>query len=87
VEWEAWSAQSPTTASRLEKLRLIDHLARAFRNAGARPGRAPEPSPSDPSQTAEIVLWGLLRILEKLGEGGLARSTAPTTCCSTVPWP
>jgi serine/threonine protein kinase len=68
VSWDGWPVQSPSAVSRLEKLRLVEQVARAFRSVGAGPARREDPCPREAAE--EIVLWGLLRILEKLGEGG-----------------
>lgn len=68
VEWQARAAESPAAGSRLETLKVLERLARAFRGAAGRSGMPPPAA--GPDETAEAVSWGHLRILEKLGEGG-----------------
>ena len=85
VDWDKESANRGPLRGRLARLRLLETLAAAHREAGPLPdldATAPSPiaetrplqrySPVDVDQRfpAEFTHWGPLRIIEKLGQGG-----------------
>ena len=74
VDWEALEARCPDLGDRWHNLRRVHELSTAFRLVREAAGaEATEPDgASTPAEVSEPLMWGPLRLGEKIGEGSFA---------------